>query len=862
MVNQLETYRSKRNFRTTAEPRGRRSRASGDSFVIQKHDARRLHYDFRLEMDGVLKSWAVTRGPSLVPGEKRLAVHVEDHPLEYGDFEGTIPKGEYGGGTVLVWDRGTWSPIGDAHKGYSKGHLEFELHGEKLRGRWHLVRMHGKPGEKRENWLLIKGEDGFARPEDATDILEERPESVKTGREVADVAGEAPGWSSKTGRIRKSAKMPAQTAPSVKPEASAGPVHGKAPDPSTVKGAKKARMPDFVPPMLATLVAKAPAGERWLHEIKFDGYRLQARIEAGSVKLLTRSGLDWTEKFGAAVPAALKALPLDSAIIDGELIVETGAGASDFSALQAALSEGRTDHFLFYGFDLLYLDGYDLRGLTLTARKGLLEQIIGTNNDGLIRYSGHFMESGALVLRHACRLSLEGIVSKLRDAPYRDGRSKSWVKSKCSARQEFVIAGYVPSTVSSRAIGSLVLGVYDGDELQHVGRVGTGFTGAIAEDLFRKLESIRIPSSPFTEALTAEERRQVRYVQPTLVAEIEFRAWTADGHLRHASFRGLREDKDAREIIREVPKQAAKAPSSPGRRVKLTHPDRLYWPDEGVTKEGLANYYAEVWRHIAPHLVGRPLALLRCPSGITGEKFFQKHAWKGLNPNIVLIKDPKDVDEQPLISINDLDGLIGLVQSAVLEIHPWGSTVTDWEHPDRIVMDLDPGEGVPWQAVIDAAQEVRQRLTDAGLAAFVKTSGGKGLHVVAPLKPKADWPAVKAFTKALADAMAAEDPDRYVATITKSKRRGKILIDYLRNQRGMTAVAPYSTRARPGAAVSAPIAWEELGPAIGPAYFTVETMPTRLAALTSDPWDGFHRAAAPLETARRGRKKAAGKKTG
>ncbi|MBS7700797.1 MULTISPECIES: DNA ligase D [unclassified Chelatococcus] len=855
MVNQLEPYRSKRNFRATTEPRGRQSRTSGDSFVIQKHDARRLHYDFRLEMDGVLKSWAVTRGPSLVPGEKRLAVHVEDHPLEYGDFEGTIPKGEYGGGAVIVWDRGTWSPIGDARKGYAKGDLEFELHGEKLQGRWHLVRMHGKPGEKRENWLLIKGDDEFARTGDDADILTEQPASVKSGRDVGDVTGEPPGWSAKTGRIRKPLKTSAESAPSAKRDGEAA-SRRKTMQPSLIKGAKKARMPDFVPPMLATLVAKAPIGEQWLHEIKFDGYRLQARIEANSVKLLTRSGLDWTEKFGEAIPTSLRTLPVDNAIIDGELVVETDAGASDFSALQAALSEGRSDHFLFYVFDLLYLDGYDLRPLALTARKDLLEQIVAGDHAGHIRYSSHFMDSGAMVLRHACRLSLEGIVSKLRDAPYRDGRSKSWVKSKCSARQEFVVAGYVPSTISRHAIGSLILGVYEDGELHHVGRVGTGFTGAVAEELFRKLEGLRVEASPFGHRLTAEERRQARYVQPTLVAEIEFRAWTADGHLRHASFRGLREDKDPREIVREAPKQdAAKAPSPPRRTVKLTHPDRLYWPDEGVTKEGLANYYTEVWRHIAPHLVGRPLALLRCPNGITGEKFFQKHAWKGLNPKITLVKDPTDGDEQPLISISDLDGLIGLVQSAVLEIHPWGSTVTDWEHPDRIVMDLDPGEGVSWQAVIDAAQEVRQRLTDVGLAPFVKTSGGKGLHVVAPLRPKADWPAVKAFTKALADAMASDDPSRYVSTITKSKRRGKILVDYLRNQRGMTAVAAYSTRARPGAAVSAPITWEELGPAIGPDYFTVETMPTRLAALTRDPWDGFHRAAAPLEIAPRGRRK-------
>ncbi|MCD1262570.1 DNA ligase D [Shinella sumterensis] len=844
----LDVYRQKRDFKTTSEPRGRKARTGGNSFVIQKHDATRLHYDFRLEMDGVLKSWAVTKGPSLVPSEKRLAVHVEDHPLDYGDFEGTIPKGEYGGGTVIVWDRGTWEPIGDVRKAYAKGHLEFTLDGEKLHGRWHLVRMHGKPAEKRENWLLIKGDDEFAMPEGQDDLLEERPESVKTGREIADVAGEEPGWSSKTGRIRKPSRAKTQKK-TAKREDTAEP----APDPSDIKGARKATLPDFLPPTLATLASAPPAGERWLHEIKFDGYRLQARIEAGRVKLLTRSGLDWTKKFGKAVPDALRDLPIGTAILDGELVVETGAGASDFSALQADLSAGRDDRFTFYLFDLLYLDGYDLTRLPLEQRKSLLEKLV-MGTEGALRYSGHFDENGALVLRHACRLSLEGVVSKLRDAPYRAGRSKGWIKSKCSARQEFVIGGYVPSTVSRKAIGSLVLGVYKKGKLEPVGRVGTGFSALVAEDIFKRLSRLRTEESPFGRKLTAEEARQARYVRPELVAEVEFRAWTADGHLRHASFRGLREDKPAQEVVAEMPKstkaKAEKAPKPQRRTVRLTHPDRVYWPAEGVTKEGLADYYTEVWRYIAPHIVGRPLALLRAPSGIDGQTFFQKHVWKGINANILQVQDPAEKDDEPYVAINDLDGLMGLVQAAVLEIHPWGSTLADWERPDRIIMDLDPGDGVDWQAVIDAAEETRKRLEAAGLNAFVKTSGGKGLHVCAPLKPSARWPAVKAFCKGIADAMAKDSPGKYVSTITKSKRRGKILIDYLRNQRGMTAVAPYSTRARPGAAVSMPLAWEELGPDIGPAYFTVDNTPTRLQSLKADPWADFTEAARPLKASK------------
>ncbi|NGM44356.1 DNA ligase D [Rhodobacter sp. SGA-6-6] len=834
----LETYRQKRDFTATPEPKGARARRRGNSFVIQKHAARRLHYDFRLEMDGVLRSWAVTRGPSLVAGEKRLAVHVEDHPLAYGDFEGTIPKGEYGGGTVIVWDRGTWSPIGDAAKGYAKGHLEFELAGEKLHGRWHLIRMQGRPGEKRENWLLIKADDEAARPEGAPDILEEQPLSVKTGRDIPDVAGEAPGWSSKTGPIKPARK---RKAPKPEPEEE---TDLPPPDPSRLKGARTDRLPDFVPPMLATLASAAPTGPRWLHEIKFDGYRLQARIEAGRVKLLTRSGLDWTDRFGKSVPAALRDLPVGTALIDGEMVVETDSGASDFSALQADLSEGRSDRFTFYGFDLLHLDGYDLRAVPLVDRKEMLERLLAEAR-GPLRYSGHFAESGAMVLRHACRLSLEGIVSKLRDSRYGEGRGKSWIKSKCSARQEFVIGGYVPSTASRDAVGSLALGVFKDGKLVHVGRVGTGFTAAVARDLFQRLNRIRSDTSPFAAPLTAEQARGLRYTRPDLVAEVEFRAWTGDGHLRHASFRGLREDKPATEIVREAAPAAAKpAPARPA--IKLTHPDRIYWPDEGITKEGLADYYTEVWRRIAPFVVNRPLALLRCPEGINGQRFFQKHAWKGLNPAIRLVDDPKDPGD-PLISIDGLDGLIALVQSAALEIHPWGSTLDDWERPDMITMDLDPGEGVEWQRVIDAAQEVRQRLTDAGLAAFVKTSGGKGLHVVAPLKPHAGWPEVKAFTKAMAEAMAADSPDLYVATIAKAKRKGRILIDYLRNQRGATAVSAWCPRARPGAAVSTPLGWEELGPEIGPAHFTIPNLTARLAALAKDPWDGFRAAAAPLK---------------
>ncbi len=511
--------------------------------------------------------------------------------------------------------------------------------------------------------------------------------------------------------------------------------------------------------------------------------------------------------------------------------------------MQQDLSEGRSDRFVFYAFDLLYLDGTDLRGAALTDRKALLEKLLPASNPHL-RYSEHFEESGGLVLDHACRLSLEGVISKVKDSKYVSGRKGNWVKSKCSMRQEFVIGGYTLSSASDHAIGSLALGVYEEGKLRHVGRVGTGYTADIAEMLLGRLKPLGIDDSPFGEKLTALARRDLHFVKPELVAEVEFRAWSGDGNLRHASFRGLREDKPAGEIERED--EAVSEQGTPQSKIKFTHPERLYWPDDGVTKEGLADYYAQVWRYMAPFVVNRPLALLRCPEGIDGQRFFQKHAWRGVNKAIEQIKDPKDKGGEPLIRITDFDGMMALVQSAALEIHPWGATTANWEKPDMITMDIDPGEDVSWQEVIDAALELKRRFEDAGLAAFVKTSGGKGLHVVAPLKPEAGWPALKAFAKTMADDMAKAESEKYLAVATKAKRQGRIFLDYLRNGRGNTAVAPYSTRARPGAAISAPIEWAELSDEIGPAHFTVSNIGARLSALKKDPWDGFFAAARPL----------------
>ncbi|MEJ1159949.1 DNA ligase D [Prosthecomicrobium sp. N25] len=868
----LDTYRAKRDFAKTPEPSGEAAAAgAGDSFVIQKHAATRLHYDFRLELDGVLKSWAVTRGPSLVPGEKRLAVETEDHPLDYGGFEGTIPKGQYGGGTVILWDRGRWRPLFDPHKGLAKGHLEFELEGERLHGRWHLVRMKGRRGEKRTNWLLIKGEDEHARAEGDPEIVEEALTSVESGRTIEDVThgvGEVAVWQSKpverSGARRKARiTKAADAAAPDRPEAGPGEPIPAVADPAAIPKSKAGRLPDFVEPCLATLQPKPPSGAAWLHEIKFDGYRLQARIKDGRVALRTRSGLDWTSKFGARVPEALARLPVRTALLDGELVVEGPNGASDFSALQADLGAERSDRFVYYAFDLLHLDGRDLTGSPLGARKATLEQVMaGVEPLGPIRYSAHFEVSGDAMLRHACRLSLEGVVSKRADRPYRGGRGKDWVKSKCADRQEFVVAGYVPSTVNAKAIGSLVLGYHDASGLRHAGRVGTGFTNAVATELKRRLDRLRAARPTFAAKLPAAEARGVTWVRPELVAEVEFRGWTAAESLRHASFRGLRDDKAAADVVREGKQGAETASEAPAvmsaarTSVKLTHPDRVYWPETGVTKAGLADYYAEVWRLIAPHVVGRPLSLVRCPGGTAEACFFQKHAWKGIHRAIQRHPDPLDEAGEDILWIRDFDGLVALVQAGVLEIHPWGSALADLERPDRIVMDLDPHEDVPWSAMIAAAEELRERMRAAGLVPFLKNTGGKGLHVCAPLKPAADWETVKGFCRDLAEAMERDAPARFVSTATKAKRTGRIFVDYLRNGRGATVVAPYSTRARTGATVSTPLAWDELGPEIGPAHYTVLNLGQRLAGLPGDPWADFGASAVPLEAAKPARKRA------
>lgn len=815
----LDLYRSKRDFSRTREPKGAASRRkaarSGGAFVIHKHAARRLHYDLRLEHDGVLWSWAVTRGPSLDPAEKRLAVHVEDHPLEYGAFEGTIPEGEYGAGSVVIWDEGKWITEGDPVRGMEKGHLAFTLEGHKLGGRWHLVRLRPRRGEKRDNWLLIKVDDDFAR--DDEDILETAPDSVKSGRSVEEVGEDPVGdvWSTdeKPAKGRKPKRAKAKTATAKPAKAKAARRSQKADGES---------LPRFVEPCLATLQDKPPAGDAWLHEVKFDGYRLQARISAGKVKLLTRSGLDWTERFGERIADALAALPCETALIDGEVVALGENGISSFSALQAALSEGKTANLVFFAFDLLHLDGANLQTEPLLARKEQLEELLKVADvDSPLRYSEHFLEPGQTMLRHACRMGLEGVISKRAEAPYRSGRGRDWIKSKCTQRQEFVIAGYVPSKASRNQLGSLVLGYHEDGELKPAGRVGTGFTRNSAAALKKTLDAIAAKASPFRGE--AGRERGIVWVKPELVAEIAFGSWTASKTLRHSAFLGLREDKPADEVVAEKPvkAEAKKAPratktsrkAGPETTVTLSNPGKLLWPDIGFTKQDLLDYYARVWERMAPFVVHRPLSLLRAPDGVGGQVFFQKHAGAGLHKAVARMKD-KDGEE--LLFIRDFDGLAALVQLGTVEVHVWGAKIDAVEMPDQIIFDLDPDKGVPMERVREAALTVRERLDELGFESFLKTSGGKGFHVVLPLTPKADWDAVKGFARDFAKAMEQAEPKLYTATLSKKARKGRIFIDYLRNGRGSTAIAPFSTRARPGAAVAMPVAWELLEKDLAP----------------------------------------------
>jgi len=845
----LARYRAMRDFTKTAEPSGAEKVQPSKRlrFVIQKHDATRLHFDFRLELDGTFKSWAVTKGPSMDPHDRRLAVEVEDHPLDYGDFEGTIPEGQYGGGTVMLWDRGYWEPEPgtDPHEGLRKGDLKIVMDGERLKGGFVLVRMKRREREKKNNWLLIKHHDAYAVEHDGMALVEDTKTSVASGRTMDQIAaGKGKGPTRfMTGKLRGAAKRVWNSNRGEAAEKRAAAPLRTAPPPKL----KAAALPGFVPPQLAKSVDRPPQGTGWGHEIKFDGYRLQLRVENGRATLKTRAGLDWTAKFK---DIAKDAEGLPDSMIDGEACALDDNGSPDFPALQAALSDGKTGDLIFFVFDLLFAEGADLRNLPLRERKARLKAMLDAapKTAKRIRYVDHFEIAGDAVLQSACRMALEGIVSKQLDAPYRSDRSGSWLKSKCRAGHEVVIGGW---TGEAGQLRSLLVGVHRGDKLIYVGRVGTGFGRGKVARVLPRLAKLEADKSPFGGAGAPRKEANVHWAKPDLVAEIEFAGFTTSGMVRQGAFKALREDKPAAEVVAETPapieqaelaEPAPKAKAAPSKKagppivmgVTLSNPDKALWPDGGdgrpVTKRDLAEYLETVGPWMMPHIKGRPCSIIRTPDGIEGDqRFFQRHVGKGSS---ALISEVKVFgDHKPYLEIDRIEALAALAQSGATEFHPWNCQPFQPEVPGRLVFDLDPDEEIPFERVIEGALEVKARLEALGLVAFCKTTGGKGLHVVTPLKDgkgKMDWPTAKTFAQDVCLAIAADQPDRYVVNMAKAKRVGRIFLDYLRNDRLSTAVAPLSPRARPGAPVSFPLTWDQVKSGLDPKAYTLRTAPALL----------------------------------
>ncbi len=828
----LATYNKKRDFTKTAEPAGRVADSAGRDFMVQKHDATRLHFDFRLELDGVLKSWAVTRGPSPNPDDKRLAVRTEDHPLSYATFEGTIPKGQYGGGTVMLWDRGTWTPVPgkDPRKTLKEGHLHFTLDGERMQGGWVMFRLKPRGRERTENWILRKVEDGHAGATGA--LTEKYLTSVKTGRTMNEIAEAKDAvWTSK-GEVKGKGKA----APRRKPESTGKPEL----DSGVRRKASGLKPPKFHALQKATLVDHVPSGSAWLHEMKYDGYRCLLALGGGDAKIYTRSGLDWTDKF-PEIAAAAREIEVGSALLDGEIVHVDDKGSTSFSALQQAISEGGRGLTLFL-FDALAIEGETLTKLPNLERKARLASLIGDGQPPFILYADHIVGRGEKLLKAMCDAHQEGIISKRADAPYRGARTRNWLKVKCTRRQEFVIVGWTPSESKGRALRALLLAVNEGGKLRYAGKTGTGFSMATLQDLRERLGKIEVKKAPVD--APRSETRGAHWVKPELVAEVGFAEFTSEGVVRHASFLGLRDDKPADDVVEETPQRVEPAPVDD---VKISNPGRVIFPEAKVTKGQLADYYRAVAPLMLEWTANRPVSLVRCPQGRAKKCFFQKHDSGSFGKHVlhVPVKEKKGGIEDYLY-VADASGLLACVQMGTIEFHGWGSKVADIEKPDRLVFDLDPDEGLGFDAVKKAARDLKRHLADMGLQTFPLLTGGKGLHIVVPLTPKAEWPAVKDFANRFALALAEAEPDRFTATMSKAKRKGRIFLDWLRNQRGATAIMPYSTRAREGATVSAPIVWDELDEMKSGGRFTVKDAETLLERASGRLLQGWGEAAQAL----------------
>jgi len=868
--DKLAKYKAKRDFSITSEPaEGGDAGVDRLTFVVQKHWASRLHYDFRVELDGVMMSWAVPKGPSYDPRDKRLAAHVEDHPISYSSFEGTIPAGQYGAGKVIVWDEGTWTPIGDPHVSLKAGNLKFELNGHKLKGKWALVRMKGR-GEKQEPWLLIKERDEFARPASEFGVVDEFPDSVKLTskpapkkpapkKPAAKKAADAPAHAltavvKDISKPARKSKISSRRSPSEEPTARSAP-------------GKPARLPDAFSPQLATLVDAPPSElSDWIFEIKLDGYRLLARVEAGKISLITRNGNDWTAKL-KPLHTELQRMRLPDGWYDGEIVVLNDKGVPDFGELQNAFDTSRAKSIVYFVFDAPYMAGMDMRNVPLHERRAALQGALSAAPSNIVRFSEAFDAPAESIVAAACHLGLEGVIAKRRDSAYRSTRSTDWIKLKCSHRQEFVIGGWTDPKASRTGLGSLLLGVYEGGTLRYAGNVGAGFNSKSLASTRAKLDAIAAAESPFDKRDAIAGRPH--WVEPKLVAEVTFGEWTSSGHIRHSVFHALRLDKDPRSIGREKATSAPRSGKSPGIRktsamalaetpredpvshalntkLRITHPDRVIDKSTGITKVELIRYYGLVGKLMMSHLRSRPVSLVRAPAGVAGQLFFQKHAEVEKLPGIRQLDASLDPDHPPMLEVANADGLLSAAQWNVVEIHTQNATAKDYEHPDRIVFDLDPGEGVVWSTIQQGAELMRTFLTDLGLVPFLKTSGGKGLHVVVPLKLKADWDQSKAFSKAVVDHISTTIPQMFVSKSGGKNRVGKIFVDYLRNGRGSTTACAWSARSRPGLGISVPVTWEELATLKGGDHWTIRSAQTRLD-VGNDAWDGYAKAAKALD---------------